>query len=135
MKILVDTNIILDVLCARKEFVDDSSKVWKYCEVNKIKGYISALSIPNIVYILRKELTPEKTEEIIRQIFLIFKVVDLKAEDLKKAALIKSNDYEDSLQMVCANRIKADFIITRNIRDFSNSKILAIKPSELLKRV
>ena len=135
MKILVDTNIILDVLCARKEFVDDSSKVWKYCEVNKIKGYISALSIPNIVYILRKELTPEKTEEIIRQIFLIFKVIDLKAEDLKKAALIKSNDYEDSLQMVCANRIKADFIITRNIRDFSNSKILAIKPSELLKRV
>ena len=135
MKILVDTNIILDVLCARKEFVDDSSKVWKYCEVNKIKGYISALSIPNIVYILRKELTPEKTQEIIRQIFLIFKVVDLKAEDLKKAALIKSNDYEDSLQMVCANRIKADFIITRNIRDFSNSKILAIKPSELLERV
>ena len=135
MKILVDTNIILDVLCARKEFVDDSSKVWKYCEVNKIKGYISALSIPNIVYILRKELTPEKTEEIIRQIFLIFKVVDLKAEDLKKAALIKSNVYEDSLQMVCANRIKADFIITRSIRDFSNSKILSIKPSELLERV
>ena len=135
MKILVDTNVILDVLCAKKDFVDDSSKVWKYCEVNKIKGYISALSIPNIVYILRKELTPEKTQEIIKQIFLIFKVTDLNAEDLKKAALIKSNDYEVSLQIVCANRIKADFIITRNIRDFSNSKILAIKPSELLKRV
>lgn len=135
MKILVDTNVILDVLCAKKDFVDDSSKVWKYCEVNKIKGYISALSIQNIVYILRKELTPEKTQEIIKQIFLIFKVTDLNAEDLKKAALIKSNDYEDSLQIVCANRIKADFIITRNIRDFSNSKILAIKPSELLKRV
>ena len=135
MKILVDTNVILDVLCAKKDFVDDSSKVWKYCEVNKIKGYISALSIPDIVYILRKELTPEKTQEIIKQIFLIFKVTDLNAEDLKKAALIKSNDYEDSLQIVCANRIKADFIITRNIRDFSNSKILAIKPSELLKRV
>ena len=112
-----------------------AKEINEFCEVNKIKGYISALSIPNIVYILRKELTPEKTEEIIRQIFLIFKVVDLKAEDLKKAALIKSNDYEDSLQMVCANRIKADFIITRNIRDFSNSKILAIKPSELLERV
>lgn len=135
MKILVDTNVILDGLCAKKDFVDDSSKVCKYCEVNKIKGYISALSIPNIVYILRKELTPEKTQEIIKQIFLIFKVTDLNAEDLKKAALIKSNDYEDSLQIVCANRIKADFIITRNIRDFSNSKILAIKPSELLKRV
>ena len=135
MKILVDTNIILDVLCAREGFVEESSKVWKYCEINKIKGYISALSVPNIVYILRKELTPEKTQEIIKRIFLIFKVADLKADDLKKASLIKSNDYEDALQMVCANRIKADFIVTRNICDFNNSKILAIKPSELLEKL
>ena len=62
-------------------------------------------------------------------------IADLKADDLKKAALIESNDYEDALQMVCANRIKADFIITRNIRDFINSKTLAIKPSELLERI
>lgn len=135
MKILVDTNVILDVLCARKNFLDDSLKVWKYCEINKIKGYISALSIPNIVYILRKELTPEKTEEIVKQLFLIFKVADMKADDLKKAASIRSNDYEDSLQMVCANRIKVNFIVTRNIRDFSESKIPAIKPSELLERI
>lgn len=135
MKILVDTNIILDVLCAREGFLEESSKVWKYCEINKIKGYISALSVPNIVYILRKELTPGKTQEIIKRIFLIFKVADLKADDLKKASLIKSNDYEDALQMVCANRIKADFIVTRNICDFNNSKILAIKPSELLEKL
>ena len=135
MKILVDTNIILDVLCAREGFLEESSKVWKYCEINKIKGYISALSVPNIVYILRKELTPGKTQEIIKRIFLIFKVADLKADDLKKACLIQSNDYEDALQMVCANRIKADFIVTRNIRDFNNSKILAIKPSELLEKL
>lgn len=135
MKILVDTNIILDVLCAREGFVEESSKVWKYCEINKIKGYISALSVPNIVYILRKELTPEKTQEIIKRIFLIFKVADLKAADLKKASLIKYNDYEDALQMVCANRIKADFIVTRNICDFNTSKILAIKPSELLEKL
>lgn len=135
MKVLIDTNVILDVLCARADFLEDSSKVWKYCEINKIEGYISALSIPNIVYILRKELTPEKTQEIINQLFLLFKVADLKSDDLKKAAAMKTSDYEDALQMVCANRIKADFIITRNIRDFMSSKILAIKPSELLERI
>ena len=43
MKILVDTNVILDVLCNRPEFVEASSKVWKYCEVDQIEGYISAL--------------------------------------------------------------------------------------------
>lgn len=135
MKVLIDTNVILDVLCARKDFLEDSSKVWRYCEVNKIDGYISALSVPNIVYILRKELTPEKTQEIINRIFLIFQVTDLKANDLKKAASIKSNDYEDSIQMICANRIKADFIITRNIKDFNLSKVPAIKPSELIERI
>ena len=135
MKVLIDTNVILDVLCGRTDFLEGSSKVWKYCEINKIEGYISALSVPNIVYILRKELTPEKTQEIINQLFLIFKVADLKSDDLKKAAAMKTSDYEDALQMVCANRIKADFIITRNIRDFMSSKVLAIKPSELLERI
>lgn len=60
MKALIDTNVILDVLCSRESFVKFSSIVWKYCEVSRIKGYISALSAPDIVYILRKELTPEK---------------------------------------------------------------------------
>lgn len=135
MKILVDTNVILDVLCNRSELVEASSKVWKYCEVGHIEGYISALSVPNIVYILRKELTPEKTAQLIQQITMIFKVIDLKSADLKAAADMFSSDYEDALQMCQASRINADFIVTRNIRDFKESKIPALKPSELLERV
>ena len=135
MKILVDTNVILDVLCNRSEFVEASSKVWKYCEVGRIEGYISALSVPKIVYILRKELTPEKTAQLIQQITMIFKVVDLKSADLKAAADMFSSDYEDALQMCQASRINAVFIVTRNIRDFKESKIPALKPSELLERV
>ena len=60
MKLLIDTNVILDVLCNRPEFVYDASKVFKFCEVKKVDGYICALSIPNIVYIMRKELDSEK---------------------------------------------------------------------------
>lgn len=135
MKILIDTNVILDVLCKREDFYENSLKIWKYCEIGKLEGYISALSVPNIVYILRKELTPEKTQQIINQIFLIFKVADLKADDLKKAANMPSPDYEDNLQMVCAARIKADFIVTRNIKDFALSKAIAIKPAEMLDRI
>ncbi len=135
MKVLIDTNVILDVLCNRAEFVADSSKVWKLCEVEKIEGYISALSVPNIVYILRKELTPQKTKEIIWQIMMIFRIIDLKPSDLKNAAEMLSADFEDAVQMCCASRIKADYIVTRNIRDFQNSKIIALKPSELLERI
>ena len=135
MKVLIDTNVILDVLCNRPDFIEDSSKIWKYCEIDKIDGYISALSIPNIVYILRKELTPKKTQQIIQQIMMIFNVVELKSSDLKSAAEMLADDFEDAIQMCCASRIKADYIITRNIRDFKNSKIIALKPSELLERI
>ncbi len=135
MKILIDTNVILDVLCNRLEFLEASSRVWKYCEVGQIEGYISALSVPNIVYILRKELTPLKTVQIIQQITMIFKVIDLRAADLKAAAKLLTSDYEDALQMCQAGRIGAEYIVTRNIRDFKDSKVPALKPSELLERI
>ena len=132
---LIDTNIILDVLCDRTEFLEASSRVWKYCEINKLSGVISAISVPNIVYILRKELDPDKTKEIIDRLLLIFDVAELKAEDLRKAAEMKTADYEDAIQMCCADRINADFIVTRNIRDFVSSPVSAVKPSELLDRI
>lgn len=135
MKVLIDTNIILDVLCKRPNLYEDSAKIFKLCEVKRISGVISALSIPNIVYILRKELDADKTKEILDTLMLIFSVADLKADDLKKAANMKFKDYEDAVQSACAARIKANYIVTRNIKDFSESKITAIKPSELLDRI
>ncbi len=135
MKVLIDTNVILDVLFNRKEFYDASSKVWKLCETKQIEGYISALSIPNIVYILRKELDENKTLEVIKNLCLIFNVYDLKEDIIMQAAELKADDYEDALQMITAQKIKAQFIITRNIKDFISSKVIAIKPSELLERL
>lgn len=135
MKVLIDTNVILDVLCGRAEFLEASSRVWKYCEVNKLNGVISALFVPNIVYILRKELDPEKTKEIIDRLLLIFDVAELTAEDLRKAAEMKTADYEDAIQMCCAERINADYIVTRNIRDFVSGPVPAVKPSELPERI
>ena len=135
MKVLIDTNIILDVLCNRKDFVEESSKVFKLCEVKKIMGYISALSIANIVYIMRKELDTEKIKEILEKLSLIFEVVDLKADDLKRASSLDFKDYEAAIQSAQANRIKANYIITRNIKDYNKSKVTAIKPSELIERI
>lgn len=135
MKVLIDTNIILDVLCKRPEFYEDSARIFKLCEVKKITGVISALSIPNIMYILRKELDADKTKEVLDNLMLIFSVADLKADDLKKAADMKFKDFEDAIQSACASRIKANYIVTRNIKDFSESRVTAIKPTELLERI
>lgn len=135
MKILIDANVILDVLCNRTDFVEDSLKVFKYCEVNQIMGCISAMSVSNIVYIMRKELDSERIKEILTVLTSLFTVVDLREADLLKAADLDFADYEDALQSVCATRVKANYIVTRNIKDFKNSPVPAIKPSELFERI
>lgn len=135
MKVLIDTNIILDVLANREGFAEPAAQLFKLCEVGQIQGYVYALSIANIVYILRKELDRSQIEDVIGKLSAIFTIADMKAEDLKRAAALPIRDYEDALQCVCASRIKADFIITRNLKDFQGSKVMAIKPGELIERL
>ena len=135
MKVLIDTNIILDVLCNRPGFVEGSSRIFKLCEIGKIDGYISALSIPNIVYIMRKELDSQKIKNILERLAMIFTIADLRADDIRKAAYLNFKDYEDALQSACASRIRANFIVTRNIKDFAESKVTAITPLELIDRI
>lgn len=135
MKVLIDTNIIMDVLADREGFAEPASQLFKLCEVGKVQGIVYALSIANIAYIMRKELDRSQIEEVISKLGSIFTLADMKADDLKKAAVLPIDDFEDALQSVCASRMKADFIVTRNLKDFKNSKVMAIKPSELIERI
>lgn len=135
MRVLVDTNVILDVLCNRKDFVMDALRVFQCCEAQRMTGYISALSIPNIVYIMRKELDPERIKEILHTLTMVFSVVELREGDLLKAAELPFGDYEDAIQSVCAARVRADYIVTRNGKDFANSIVPAIAPIDLLERL
>ena len=135
MVLLIDANIILDVLMNRQEFVKDSSIIWKLCETEKAKGYVSALTFANLVYIMRKQLNPEAIEDVYRKLSLIFTFTDLSVSDLTRAAELNWSDFKDAVQSVSAERIHADYIITRNVRDFSKSKVMALAPAELLARI
>lgn len=77
---------------------------------------------------MRKELTPESMQEIYITLALGFNFVDLKMSDLPEAADMKWRDFEGSVQSAIASRIKADYIITRNVKDFQGSKTPAISP-------
>lgn len=77
MLLLIDANVLLDVLMKRQEFVKDSSLIWKLCETEKVKGYISSLTITSIVDIMRKEMDPQKIEEVLSQLSMIFEFTDL----------------------------------------------------------
>ncbi len=133
MKILIDTNVILDVLIERKDFAEPAQKIFKLCEVKKVEGFISALSIPNIVYIMRKELDHDKIKNILNKLTLIFNVADLNSADLITASEMDFNDYEDAVHCAQAMRIKAEYIVTRNVKDFDKSKIPVITPQEFIK--
>lgn len=135
MKLLVDGNILLDVLQNREPHVIASALVWKLCETGRAKGFVSALTFANLVYVLRRELAPKKTEEVLKKLSLIFSFAELSGADLLKAACLHWNDYEDALLAVTAERLRADFIITRNVKDFKQSKVLALTPAELLARL
>lgn len=135
MVLLIDANIILDVLLNRPEFVRDSSLIWKLCETEQAKGYVSALTFANLVYIMRKQLTPERIEEVLRSLGLIFEFADLTQTDLTKAAALHWPDFEDAVQSITAERVHADYIITRNVRDFTKSSVMAFTPAELLARI
>jgi predicted nucleic acid-binding protein len=135
MRLLIDANIILDVLQNRAEFVEASSLIWKLCETDRATGYVSTLTFANLVYIMRKELAPDKIEEVFQKLNLIFEFADFNSEDLSKAAQLNWKDFEDAVQSVTAERIRADYIITRNVRDFADSRVVAYTPSELLARI
>ena len=135
MRLLIDGNIILDVLQNRQPYVKDSAKVWKLCETMQAEGYVSAFTFSNVIYIMRKELTPEKISEVLKSLGLIFQFADLTAADMTKAAELQWDDYEDALQSVTAERIRADYIITRNVKDFRKSKVVAFTPTEFLARL
>ena len=135
MRLLIDGNIILDVLQNREPHVADSAKIWKLCETDQMEGYVSGLTFSNLVYIMRKELNPEKINEVFKTLGLIFRFTDLTVSDMAKAAEMQWDDFEDALQAATAERIHVDNIITRNVKDYKQSRIVAFTPTEFLARL
>lgn len=132
-KILIDTNILLDYLLERDPFFEDAKKVILSCTEGDTKGCIAAHSISNMFFILRKDYTASERREILSSLCTIFDVEGIdKAKLLAGLANEEFSDFEDCLQMECAKSYGAEYIVTRNVADYSASEIKAILPSEYL---
>jgi len=132
-KILIDTNVLLDYLLEREPFFDDAKKVILSCTEGNIKGCIAAHSISNMFFILRKDYTAKERREILLNLCTIFNIEGIdKAKLLSGLANEYFSDFEDCLQMECAKSYGAEYIVTRNVADYSTSEIKAILPSEYL---
>lgn len=135
MRLLIDANVLLDVMQRREPHFKDSSLIWKLCETESAEGFVSSLTFANLVYVMRKELEPGKIEEILQKLKMIFRLTDLCVSDITNAAEMKWDDFEDAVQSAIADRIHADYIITRNVRDYKGSRITAFTPAEYLARL
>lgn len=134
MLILFDTNIILDILEKRQPFYEASRSVLEECISNDIRGCIALHSVSNIYYILRKRFSVSDRRKLLLDLLDLLQVAGTDHEHVKNALQRESfSDFEDCLQDECAKQIHADYIVTRNITDFSTSDIPTVTPEDMLK--
>ena len=133
MKVLVDTNIIIDVFGKRELFYLKSYKVIQLGLEGKIETIMAAGSVTDVYYIIRKYSS--NAIEARENIFIlsnIIKICNSTLDDITKALTLFIPDYEDAVIAAIAKREKADYIITRNVEDFENSPVPAINPEDFL---
>ena len=134
MKALIDTNIIIDYLDDRAPYADNAEIILDLCEKGKLTGVLTASSVTDIYYIMRKIAGREKTLASLKLLFAVFDVAEVGKSDLLRAMELTITDFEDALMAVCAKRVKADCIITRNVRDYTGSPVPAMLPEDFIKK-
>ena len=133
MKILVDTNIIIDALTSREPFGEAAEQIFLLA-ANQIEDmYITASSATDIYYLVRKHLhSTEQAKSVMSKLYELFHILDVTSVDCQEALSSEVNDYEDAVLSCCAFRYQMDYIVTRNIKDYEKSKIRAILPKAFL---
>ncbi|MBR0308714.1 MAG: PIN domain-containing protein [Mogibacterium sp.] len=133
MRVLIDTCVILDYLQGREPFFDDALNIAIDMANREYEGYITAKALTDLYYIIHRHTHSDaETRQIISRLTSLFGLVDTFAEDCINALHSGMTDYEDAVMSETAHRIKADYIVTRNIKDYDRSKVHAILPSEFL---
>ena len=134
MKAIIDTNILIDVLAFRQPFEEKAKLILKKCYDKEVEGFVTAHSITNIFYILRKTYSVEDRKLLLQNLCNLLEVVEINQNFILSSLADRTfDDIEDFLQLECAKKINADYIITRNAEDFPNSPVPAITPTEFLK--
>jgi predicted nucleic acid-binding protein len=134
MVVLIDTNILLDFLNKRAPHNVCADKIIELCSNGIIKGYIASVSIPNIFYIMRKDLSAKELRKLLLDLCDIVDIVGIGKQAVKESLLNEDfSDFEDCLQMECAKQVNANYIVTRDLPGFSNSSVEAILPIDFIK--
>lgn len=137
-KILLDTNVILDLVLKRENYYEDVKVIFDLIVNDKIEGYICANILSDIYYIIRKYfINVRDRKDIIRGLINIFNIIDVRKMDVICAIkLVDMEDFEDAIQYQCAVMNNLDYLVTRNEKDYKNcSKVKIINPKNLVQKI
>lgn len=136
MKILIDTNVILDIFQKREPFFPDSYQALHKAIEAESECLVSASSATDIFYMLRKFLkSAGQAKERIEQLSQIVTFADVQGMDIQTALMHTMPDFEDAVVDAVAERNGASYILTRNIKDFTGSAVPAVTPTDFLKQL
>lgn len=131
-RILLDTNIILDIALERREFFEKSKELLLTINKLSIPSYVSATTVTGIYYILKKSKGHELTISFLKNLFDFIDIAGVGKEIIFSALNSEFADFEDAVQAECANKNDINIIVTRNIADFQTSKLEIYTPSEFI---
>lgn len=134
VKILIDTDVILDFFFDREPFSENAAKILSLCESKEIKGFVTPVIISNVYYILRQTAKHEKVIEKLKMLVSITEILVINKDSILQALNSDFKDFEDALQNYSAELYKEiDIIITRNTKDYKNSSLGVMTPDNYLK--
>lgn len=131
-RLLLDTNIILDIALKREPHFEHSSRLFELIDNKRIIGYITATTVTDIYYISRKEKGNEIAIEFISNLIEVVDVLGIDKNTIVKALNSKLKDFEDAVQVAAAEYHEIEIIVTRNKSDFVNTGIEILSPKEFI---
>ena len=132
MRVLVDTNIVLDVLLARRPFVGASAEVFGLVEHSKIEGLLCATTITTIDYLLTQAMPRPVARQALQKLLELFEIASVNRAVLEEAIHSKLADFEDAVIDQAGRLAGAEVVVTRNQQDFRYATLKVLGPDELL---
>ncbi len=135
MKVLFDTNVVLDVLLVRQPWYPEAAQVWDANQQGQITAAFAAFSLPTIFYLVRRQADLQRAHDSLTICLKSLDIVPVLRSTLELAHALPGNDFEDNLQIACALEAKLDAIVTRDPNGFSGAPVTVLTPAELLARL
>ena len=132
LTVLIDLNVILDVLQRREPFYNASARVLAAAETGVVEGWVAAHSLTTLFYLLGRYESTEQARVSLTELLTFLSVAAVDQTVIEQALNLYYPDFEDAVQMMAAVRSGAQYVITRDVRDYGMGPLPALQPAELL---